>query len=207
MSYTSEEAVRGPGYIDQAKEQHIKELESLASEYKAHICSLDTEVQELAKQPMLDQGSGLQVLRKELTNEKYAFKKHVEVCHIIFTMEKLIHFATFSLPFALEEKEKAMQKDGERSKSWSRRSSSCAARSALEDTSCLLCGCSLLSANLAQDWADLRNAALDRLKEENAALLQRLSALEASGTYSVPPATDAMADRPSITTKLVPRAS
>jgi len=64
-----------------------------------------------------------------------------------------------------------------------------------------------LSANPAQDWADLRQAALDRLKEENAALLQRLSALEASGAHSVPPATDTAADRSSTTTELVPRAS
>jgi hypothetical protein len=55
-----EEAVQGLGYIDQAKEQHIKELESLVSKYNAHICSLDMEVQELAKRPMLDQGSCLQ---------------------------------------------------------------------------------------------------------------------------------------------------
>jgi mitotic spindle assembly checkpoint protein MAD1 len=37
-----------------------------------------------------------------------------------------------------------------------------------------------LSANPAQEWADLRQAALDRLKEENAALLQRLSTLSSS---------------------------
>jgi mitotic spindle assembly checkpoint protein MAD1 len=64
-----------------------------------------------------------------------------------------------------------------------------------------------LRANPAQDWADLRKAALDRLEDENAALLQRPSALEASGIYSVHPATDAVADRSSITTKPVPRAS
>jgi len=43
-----------------------------------------------------------------------------------------------------------------------------------------------LSANPAQDWADLRQATLDRLKEENAALLQCLSALETSGTQGTP---------------------
>src|SRR5713226_7932460 len=64
-----------------------------------------------------------------------------------------------------------------------------------------------LSANPAQDWADLRQAALDRLKEENAALLPRLSTLEASGTHSVPPDTDTAADRSSMMTELVPRAS
>jgi mitotic spindle assembly checkpoint protein MAD1 len=60
-----------------------------------------------------------------------------------------------------------------------------------------------LCANPAQDWADLRQAALDRLKEENTALLQRLCALEASGTHSVPPA----ADGSSTASELVPRAS
>jgi mitotic spindle assembly checkpoint protein MAD1 len=59
-SYASEEAVQSSSYIDEAKEQHIKELESLVSKYKAHIRSLDMEVQELAKRPMLDKGSGLQ---------------------------------------------------------------------------------------------------------------------------------------------------
>ena len=64
-----------PGHIDQAKEQHIKELESLVSEYRAHIRALKTEVQELAKRPMLDQGLGLQVLREELTNEKHVVQE------------------------------------------------------------------------------------------------------------------------------------
>ena len=55
----------------QAKEQHIKELEGLMSEYKSHICALETEVQELPKWPMVDQGSGLQALHEELANEKH----------------------------------------------------------------------------------------------------------------------------------------
>jgi mitotic spindle assembly checkpoint protein MAD1 len=69
-----------------------------------------------------------------------------------------------------------------------------------------------LCANPAQDWADLRQAALDRLKEENAALLQRLSVLEASGAHSASSASDAAAttsnaDESSTPTELVPRAS
>jgi len=71
----SEEALQGSSYIDEAKEQHIKELESLVSKYKADIRSLDMEVQELAKRPVLDQGSGLQVLREELTNEKHSVQE------------------------------------------------------------------------------------------------------------------------------------
>lgn len=42
---------------------------------KAHIRALETEVQELAKRPALDQGSGLQALRDELSNEKNALQE------------------------------------------------------------------------------------------------------------------------------------
>jgi len=35
------------------------------SEYKVHTCALETEVEELAKRPVLDHGSGLQALREE----------------------------------------------------------------------------------------------------------------------------------------------
>jgi DNA repair exonuclease SbcCD ATPase subunit len=61
--------------MDQAKEQHIKDLEVLVSEYKEQIDSLETEVQELAKRPVLSQGSGLQALREELANEKHALQE------------------------------------------------------------------------------------------------------------------------------------
>ncbi len=42
----------------------------------------------------------------------------------------------------------------------------------------------LLSVNPAQEWADLCQAALDRLKEENTALLQHLSTLSSSSSSS-----------------------
>jgi len=71
-SYASQEAVQGPGHIDHAKEQHIKELESIMTEYKAHIRSLETEVQELPNRPVLDQGSDLKALCEELANERHA---------------------------------------------------------------------------------------------------------------------------------------
>lgn len=65
-----------------------------------------------------------------------------------------------------------------------------------------------LSANPAQEWADLRQAALDRLKEENAALLQRLSTVSTSSTNNTKPDPSTDANTTAKTEEeLVPRAS
>jgi len=87
-SYASEEAVQGPGYIDQAKEQHIKELESLVSKYKAHIAH-STRSPRACKWPVLDQGSGLglQAFREELASEKHALQEaHRGAYHVVFSL-------------------------------------------------------------------------------------------------------------------------
>ena len=47
----------------------------MLSEYKAHIRALETQVEELAKRPALEHGSGLQALRDELANEKHALQE------------------------------------------------------------------------------------------------------------------------------------
>jgi mitotic spindle assembly checkpoint protein MAD1 len=66
-----------------------------------------------------------------------------------------------------------------------------------------------LCPNPAQDWAASRQAALDRLNVENAALLERLSTLEASGVHSASLASDAAttsnAGESSTATELVAR--
>jgi mitotic spindle assembly checkpoint protein MAD1 len=62
-----------------------------------------------------------------------------------------------------------------------------------------------LCANPAQEWVDLRQAALDRLKEENAALLQRLSTLSSNPNPNPNPTTDTAAETKE--EELVPRAS
>jgi len=57
------------------------------SECKAHMHSLDTEVQGLAKRPVLDQGSGLRALREELANEKDALQEaHRGQSRVIFSL-------------------------------------------------------------------------------------------------------------------------
>ena len=73
-----------------------------------------------------------------------------------------------------------------------------------------------MRANPVQDGADLRQAALDRLKEENAALIQHLSTLEARPHAPTDTSTDSTdsttaapdTGTPTMTTmELVPRAS
>ena len=66
--------------------------------------------------------------------------------------------------------------------------------------------------NPAQNWADLHQAALDRLKQENTALLQGLSTLETRPRATTNTSTDNTIDSSTdtstpTTTELVPRAS
>ena len=120
---------------------------------------------------------------------------------------------TFSPSPALDEKEEAAQKDGEKIEELEQ--TLFELRGEIGAGRHVPPGIRVLSlyANPAQDWADLRQAALDRLKEENAALLQRLSTLETSGAHSVltPTATDALnatgSGSATTVTELVPRAS
>jgi len=108
------------------------------------------------------------------------------------TMGKLIHFSYFLFSFSagmLEEKEEARQKDREKIQELEQtlfelRGDVGAERHVPPGARMLS-----LSTNHALDWRGLLQVALDWLKE-NAALLDRFSALEASGTHSIPSATD-----------------
>ncbi|KAH9031164.1 MAD-domain-containing protein [Lactarius hengduanensis] len=143
-SYASEEAAQGTGHVDQAKEEHVRELDALVGEYKARMHALETEIQELAKRPALDQGTGLQALRDDLTNETHALQDARRGQKKIEELEQTL--------FDLRGEIGAHVPPGVRVLS--------------------------LCENPAQNWTDLRQAALDRLKSENAALLQRLSTLD-----------------------------
>ncbi|KAH8995991.1 MAD-domain-containing protein [Lactarius akahatsu] len=156
-SYASEEAAQGTGHVDQAKEQHVRELEALVDEYKVRTRALETEIQELAKRPAFNQGTGLQALRDDLTNEKHALQEARR---------------------ALQEKEEEAERDREKIEELEQtlfdlRGEIGAGRHVPPGVRVLS-----LCENPAQNWTDLRQAALDRLKSENAALLQRLSALD-----------------------------
>ncbi|KAH9165006.1 MAD-domain-containing protein [Lactarius sanguifluus] len=155
--YASEEAAQGTGHVDQAKEQHVRELEALVDEYKVRTRALETEIQELAKRPALSQGTGLQALRDDLANEKHALQEARR---------------------ALEEREEEAEKDREKIEELEQtlfdlRGEIGAGRHVPPGVRVLS-----LCENPAQNWTDLRQAALDRLKSENVALLQRLSALD-----------------------------
>ncbi|KAH8978120.1 MAD-domain-containing protein [Lactarius hatsudake] len=146
-SYASEEAAQGTGHVDQAKEQHVRELEALVDEYKGRTRALETEIQELAKRPALNQGTGLQALRDDLTNEKHALQEARR---------------------ALEEKEEEAEKDREKIEELEQtlfdlRGEIGAGRHVPPGVRVLS-----LCENPAQNWTDLRQAALDRLKSENA---------------------------------------
>jgi hypothetical protein len=124
----------GPGHIDEAKEHHIEELESLVSEYKAHIRSLETEVQELPYRPVLDQGSGFKAFCEELANETHTAQEarrgtSLRRLRIPSSWENQ-HLPRLLFSLALEEKKEATQKDGKK------------IEGVEQTTSCLVCGCS-----------------------------------------------------------------
>ena len=165
-------------------------------EYKAHMRALETEIQELAKRPALNQGAGLQDLRDELTNEKHSLQETRRG-----SSSSPTHYPSLiSCASALEEKEEEAEKDREKIEELEQtlfelRGEIGAGRHVPPGVRVLS-----LCANPAQNWADLRQAALDRLKTENDALLQRLSALDQSNSSST--TTNAAGGE-----QLVPRAS
>jgi mitotic spindle assembly checkpoint protein MAD1 len=185
----------------------------LVSEYKVHIRTLETEIQELAKRPVLEHGSGLQALRDELSNEKLALQeaRRGTSTNPPSSFPRLKKEPSI-LP-ALEEQEEATGKDKEKIEELEQtlfelRGEIGAGRHVPPGVRVLS-----LSANPAQEWADLRQAALDRLKEENAALLQRLSTLSSSSNPNPNPNPSTSTTTPETTTtvereeQLVPRAS
>ncbi|KAH9979345.1 hypothetical protein BGW80DRAFT_1455049 [Lactifluus volemus] len=169
-SYVSEEATHGTGQIDEATEQHVKDLEVLVGEYKAHIHTLETEIQELAKRPALDQGPGIQDLRDELADEKLALQE----------ARRVLEEASEKDRDRIEELEQTL---------FDLRGEIGAGRHVPPGVRVLS-----LRANPAQDWADLRQAALDRLKEENAALLERLATLETDLSHHHPSSSSSSTD-------------
>ena len=172
-------------------------------DYKAHIRTLEAEIQELAKRPALEQGASLQALRDELSNEKHALQEARLGTSFYPNTPTSYPYMIFS---ALGEKEEEAEKDKEKIEELEQtlfelRGEIGAGRHVPPGIRVLS-----LCENPAQNWADLRQAALDRLKSENTALLQRLSTLgpTTATITDVKPASSAHEEQQQ---QLVPRAS
>ena len=163
------------------------QLDSLLADYKETIRRLEQEVEALGGDPSsLGRGRTLQQLEQELYEEKSA-KIAAEKGTLTFHSHQAFYiFTEYSVFIALHEAEQA-------------HTSSLDKIEELEQTLFELQGeigagrhvppgLRILSLrdNPAQQWADLSQAAMDRLKSENAALLNRLKELEDSRVRSGP---------------------
>ncbi|KDQ58198.1 hypothetical protein JAAARDRAFT_129691 [Jaapia argillacea MUCL 33604] len=136
-SYSAEEAGQEDGNVDEAKTQHIQDLESLLAEFKTRIRVLEREIDSLGGDPAL------------LGKVQSASEKHLE---------------------KIEELEQTLFE----------------LRGEVGGGRHVPPGIRVLSLrdNPAQQWADLRQEVMDRLKSENEALMKRLKELEESGAGS-----------------------
>ncbi|KAI0317816.1 MAD-domain-containing protein [Amylostereum chailletii] len=160
-SYASEAAAQDHHVADEAKDQQIKNLETLLQEQKGRIRALENEVDELGRRPTApNAGSSLQQLRDELHKERQAAheaKTALEECEAV--NEKQLE--------AIDNLEQTL---------FELRGEIGAGRHVPPGVRILT-----MKENPAQQWADLRQEVMDRLKGENEALIRRLKELEDNG--------------------------
>jgi mitotic spindle assembly checkpoint protein MAD1 len=168
--------------LNSIEAQRIQQLETLLAEYKATVDSLTKEMAAIGGGDPLSLGSGRS--RKELAEEaemERAAKVEIQKGTIIFYYHLTIIQLTSLLALALSETEAASGKQLEKIEE-------------LEQTLFELQGeigagnhippgvrVLSLKQNPAQEWSDLRQAVMDRLKGENEALIKRLKELEEGG--------------------------
>ncbi|TFY54359.1 hypothetical protein EVG20_g9734 [Dentipellis fragilis] len=180
-SYASEDAANGTGNVDQAKEQQIKDLEALLEDYKLTTSALESEVEALSARPSAPQGPQYHDLKEHLEKEQQAVRDAQKA------LEESEKASTEQLDRIEELEQELFELKGEVG----------AGRHIPPGVRILS-----LKDNPAQQWADLRQEVMDRLKGENEALLRRLKELEASGAGT---ASAAASNKPS--EELVPRES
>ncbi|GBE85486.1 MAD-domain-containing protein [Sparassis crispa] len=160
-SFTAEEATQGGVHVEEALPNRVQHLETLVADYKKTIQSLTKELRELGDEP--GGAHARHELQDEVEHEKAARAE----------AEKAQRDAEVASEKHLEQIEELEQKlfdlGGE-----------------IGAGRHLPPGVRVLSLrdNPAQQWQDLSQAAMDRLKGENEALLKRLKELEASGARS-----------------------
>jgi mitotic spindle assembly checkpoint protein MAD1 len=168
-SYESEEAQKEDTTMDERSLTRIKELESLLSEYKSTLRSLDTAPASPSK-PSPETLDQLAQLRSEVEEYKRENTQHLE------TVDKL--------------EQELFELSGEIA----------GGRHVPPGKRVLQ-----LADNPEQQWFDLRQATMDKLKEENTALLKRLHDLESS--LASANTSTAHESSPNNNEELVPRAS
>ncbi|KAI0942237.1 hypothetical protein AcW1_002917 [Taiwanofungus camphoratus] len=159
-SFTAEEACQGDVKVEETASQRIQELEALIGEYRSTVKKLEKDTEGLGGDPGAIGGRGLQQLQEELEKEKAAK----------LGTEKALQDAEMVCTKQLEQIDDLEQTLFE-------------LRGEIGAGRHLPPGVRVLSLknNPAQQWADLSQAAMNRLKGENEALLKRLKELDDNG--------------------------
>ncbi|KAI0781689.1 spindle assembly checkpoint component Mad1 [Irpex lacteus] len=163
-SYEAEAADQEDNKVDEATVERVEQLESLVSEYKATLDALQKEIEDLGGDPsVVGGGRSRQELLDELEAAKAAASK----------AEQALGEAEVETGKHLEKIEELEQTLFD-------------LRGEIGGGRHVPPGVRILSLrdNPAQQWADLSQAAMDRLKTENEALLKRLKDLESNGVVS-----------------------
>ncbi|OCH91982.1 MAD-domain-containing protein [Obba rivulosa] len=178
-SYTAEESAQDGSKVDEASLQRIQQLEALLVDYKATIEQLEKELEDIGGDPAaLGNIRSREDLMQELQREKAANAD----------AQKALQEAEVASEKHLEQIEELEQTLFE-------------LRGEIGAGRHLPPGVRVLSMkeNPARQWFDLSQAAMDRLKSENDALMKRLKELEQSGARGTGDSSTAE--------ELVPRAS
>ncbi|EMD36007.1 hypothetical protein CERSUDRAFT_85121 [Gelatoporia subvermispora B] len=160
-SYTAEESAKEGSKVDEASIERIQQLEGLLADYKAIVDQLEKELEDIGGDPAaLGNLRSREDLMQELENEKAASAE----------TQKALQEAEATNEKHLEQIEELEQTLFE-------------LRGEIGTGRHLPPGVRVLTMkdNPAQQWFDLSQAAIDRLKSENQALMRRLKELEESG--------------------------
>ncbi|OBZ72934.1 Spindle assembly checkpoint component mad1 [Grifola frondosa] len=160
-SFTAEEASQEGIKIEDLTSEHVQQLESLVKDYKATIQNLEDQIEALSNgTTAVGHSHDIQKLQDELESERVAKLK-----------------AQKALENAEAASEKQLEQIEELEQTLFDLRGEVGAGRHLPPGVRILC----MQENPAQQWTDLRQAAMDCLKSENQALLKRLKDLEESG--------------------------
>ncbi|KAF9466670.1 spindle assembly checkpoint component Mad1 [Collybia nuda] len=165
-SFKAEEEAQDGTVIDNAKAQHVQQLETLLQDYKSEVLKLTTEIDALGGDvSSLGRSRSRQDLLTEIEQERRS-KLQIQQALTATELETKQHLDK------IEELEQSLfELGGEIG----------AGRHVPPGVRVLS-----MKDNPEQQWVDLRQAVMDRLKGENEALMKRLKDLEENGTSTTP---------------------